>query len=103
MTLALLATLLLLATAGQSGDQCPDCTDSTRPWMRGQKEIACAIDGKPVRGDQAAEWRVCSCRHECDPTDERADETGARKWDPKCEARCRPYHCHCPHPCGEGA
>ena len=99
---ALLVFLLTVTAAGQSGGGCADCPDPTRPWMRGNIEKACSYDGHPIEGDTAKEWHVCRCRHECDPTDERADETGARKWDPKCQARCRTDHCHCPHPCGEG-
>ena len=94
--------LLTLTVAGQSGS-CPECPDPSRPWMRGSVEMACARDGHTMDGDETPTWHACACQHQCDPTDERADETGARKWDAACKARCKPSHCHCPHPCGEGA
>lgn len=97
---SLLLFLLTFTVAGQSGS-CPDCPDPTRPWMRGQVEIACSYDGHPIEGDTVAEWRACQCQHLCDPADERAGETDGRKWDSTCSARCRTDHCHCPHPCDE--
>lgn len=100
--LILFAVLLSVAATPQSGGDCVDCPDRTRPWMRGHIEKACSYDGHPIEGDTATEWHVCRCQHVCDPTDERADETGGRRWDPMCEARCKPSHCHCKHGCGEG-
>lgn len=76
--------------------------DSARPWHVGVIHKGCTRDGTS-RDDhesdaQVAEWHVCTCRHGCDRSNE---ETGGRKWDPKCQARCSPTHCHCPHPCSQ--
>lgn len=78
-------------------------TPSPRPWMQGSVEVACSRDGQPWSGDPSAqEWHACECSHQCakDPKEyEHSEETGGRIWDPQCEARCRPSHCHCPTKC----
>ena len=82
--------------------------DPTRPWMQGTVEIACSRDGQPWNGDPSAkEWHRCGCQHTCikpgeEPQEgDHPDETGGRRWDARCEARCSPSHCHCPVKCGQ--
>lgn len=76
-----------------------------RPWMQGTVEIACSRDGEPWSGDPSAkEWHACECQHTCVKEGEEyahTEETGRRRWDARCEARCKPSHCHCPVKCKE--
>ena len=80
--------------------------DPTRPWMQGTVEIACSRDGRPWDGDKTAkEWKECGCLHTClkkgeEGEGDHPEETGGRRWDPQCEARCNTSHCHCGGKCG---
>ena len=65
--------------------------DPDRPWMRGRVEKSCAPTADREKG-----WLECACRHICDKA---RDDTGGRKWDATCAARCNPSNCKCPHPC----
>ena len=101
-TLVLLLALGI-GVAAQRPDDCKDCPDKTRPWLRGTVEVQCA---KPTDVQKQQDARPghtvvpCAvCKHKCDPFDERANETGRRKWDPACKARCSTDGCACPHPC----
>lgn len=76
--------------------------DPDRPWMRGTVEKSCA------RGEVLAKLReenpnilACACQHTCDPKYDHAKDTESRRWDGRCEARCNPKNCQCPHPCDE--
>ena len=101
--------LLLLAML-QRGDPdplpCQDCPNPNEPWHRGGIHYACTFDGHPVDSfPAAANWKACSCQHGCSPEleSDRAKFADYRlPWDPACEARCSPQHCHCQHPCSEG-
>lgn len=78
--------------------------DPNRPWMRGNVEKSCA---RPQHLNLLREANpgktilACKCQHTCDPNDQHATATVDRKWDAKCEARCSPTNCACPHPCDE--
>ena len=95
-----LVGMLLPILAGQV--PCPDCTDPTRPWLRGSIEKYCNMTQAGIdklrreHPDKAEHIRLCACEHECDPMQ---GETDGRKWDPQCEARCSPSNCTCEHPC----
>lgn len=76
-----------------------------RPWHIGSVHVGCTRDGQAPSehghdtDQMVARWEACACQHQCDRTAPEAPETGGRRWDPKCRARCSPEHCHCPHPC----
>ena len=103
MTKALLLAVCVMVTLGaQDGGTCPDCTDPTRPWLRGSIEKSCAAPGAIAafqREHPEAIYLACECQHRCDPEDERAGETDGRAWDPACQARCNPANCQCVHAC----
>ena len=97
-----LMAMLLSGLLLQPGGSCPDCTDPTRPWMRGTIEKSCAGPRqveKLKRDWPGAIVLACECQHQCKPDDERAEETNGRAWDPRCQARCNPANCTCEHPC----
>lgn len=97
LAISLLGTLL-----AQGGDPCADCSDRTRPWMRGTTEKSCARPEAVEAARTANPNRLilaCACKHACDPNDPLAGTTGGRTWDALCEARCNPSNCACPHPC----
>lgn len=99
-----LALVVLLGVAVLQGQGCPDCSDPSRPWLRGNIEKSCAspyaLEGLR-RTYPERTILECHCRHTCDPTGERANETDRRGWDYRCEARCNPSNCACDHPCEE--
>ena len=77
-----------------------------RPWMRceppGCPEISCASPHaiEQFRKDNPGRRiDACECQHTCDPTNEYAEETDGRGWDPRCRAACSPASCTCDHPC----
>lgn len=74
-----------------------------QPWHQGTVHIGCSRDGSSHAGHESdqyvKQWEACDCQHACDPNDPSADETGGRRWDPKCRARCAAAHCHCGPPC----
>lgn len=78
---------------------------SPRPWMQGTVEKYChTTQGHVDRmrkefPDKAENIRLCACKHSCDKSYEHAKETGGRKWDAACQARCHPDNCNCPDPC----
>ena len=83
-------------------DPCPDCTDPTRPWLRGNIEKSCAAPEAIAEAQiehPEVTYLACECQHQCKPDDERAGETDGRKWDAACQARCNPANCQCVHPC----
>ena len=76
--------------------------DPTRPWMRGVIEKSCVRPDDLEKIREAQPGRLilaCRCQHVCDPNDDHATMTGGRRWDGRCEARCSPFNCGCPHPC----
>lgn len=85
-------------------------TVQDRPWMRCDPEgghpcpeKSCALPHEVARLKAENPDRIilaCECQHECNPDDPHADETGGRTWDARCQARCRPTNCTCPHVCG---
>ena len=96
--------LLVLTLTGAIGaqDECVDCPDPTRPWMRGAVEVSCANPNavEHIRKENPdATVKPCTCQHVCDPFDDRAGETKNRHWDHHCEARCKTSGCACPDPC----
>lgn len=101
-----LGLVLVVGLLIQGGATCADCPDPSRPWMRGNVEKYCGqtpaqIDA--MRRDQpekADRILLCACQHMCDPTADRADETGGLAWDAACETRCNPSNCACDHSCG---
>lgn len=73
-----------------------------RPWMCGSVEKSCATAEVAYFWRLEEPWReiqACECVHVCDPSYKHAGETGDRRWDPQCEARCNPRSCRCEHPC----
>ena len=98
MTKIFVLTIILVF----SQQPCTDCTDPSRPWMRGSIEYYCSISAEAVEQlkrdnpGKADKIKLCHCEHMCDPEQK---ETDGRKWDAKCEARCNPNNCNCPHPC----
>lgn len=100
--------LVLLVTLGSSAVQIDPCAtgetpcDRNRPWQRGTTEKSCALPREIERLRKEFPGRIinpCECKHMCDPNDPHAGTTDDRKWDAKCEARCSPRNCRCPHPC----
>lgn len=87
----LLLAALVLTLAQVPGDPCPDCPQPDRPWMRGTEEKSCA----PMAREGVL---ACACQHLCAPE---IEETNGRRWDWRCQARCNPANCRCPHPCEE--
>ena len=82
--------------------QCADCPDPGRPWMRGRIVYSCAVPRDLARVQLAHAGRTvkaCACVHTCDDDAPHADETDNRGGDARCEARCNPRNCRCPHPC----
>jgi hypothetical protein len=76
--------------------------DNPRPWMQGHIEIGCNRSGVQPAGDMSTEFKACSCHHRCKENPDRNDETQGRIWDgARCETRCSPKRCQCPHPCDE--
>lgn len=95
MRLLLLIALMTAALAAQQPDW---------PWMQGQVEVSCAREGSPVLEKMRKDFpnsviKACACEHTCDPMNPHAEETEGRAWDGRCEARCSPAGCQCPHPC----
>lgn len=99
-------SLILLFGLGAAGylltQTCPDCPDPSRPWLRGSTEYSCAIPREIAqlrREHPDRTIKECACQHTCDRDADRATETEGRGWDYRCEARCNPHNCACPHPC----
>lgn len=105
----MLAFGLVAAIVAQRGPvPCPPdvCDDPSKPWMRGSIEYSCArpLDLARLRREHPERTiKECACAHTCDPNAEHADETQRRAWDYRCEARCNPASCACPHPCADDA
>jgi len=101
----LLVLFALLSQVGGGGDPCgtgEEPCDAERPWMRGRIEKSCVRADLLEQMREAQPGRIilaCRCEHQCDPLDPHAGATGMRAWDARCEARCSPGNCHCPHPC----
>ena len=73
-----------------------------QPWMRGTIEKSCAHEELVQRLRDAVPGRIvltCACKHMCNEEDDHASMTDRRTWDARCEARCNPSNCQCPHPC----
>jgi hypothetical protein len=83
-------------------DGTEDPCNPNQPWMRGRIEKFCgtaAMLAKLKKEHPDREVRACRCRHKCDPANPHAAMTDDRAWDGRCEARCNPKNCRCPHPC----
>lgn len=94
--------LLCCGLLSAQGDPCADCGDRTRPWHRGSIHKFCgrAADLEALReAHPGVDILACACQHTCDMNADRADETGGRGWDARCQARCSPNNCGCPHVC----
>lgn len=105
LRVALLLLLSGLALAGQGQPTCDGTEEpcyEDRPWMRGTIEKSCAAPAEVEKLRKEFPNRTildCHCRHVCDPADPNAGQTGGRKWDPLCAARCSPSNCQCRHVC----
>lgn len=88
-----------------TGEETP--CDAARPWMRGRVEKFCGTARQLAkykkdlgeRGIPEDRVKPCACKHVCNPADPNAAMTDGRAWDGKCETRCNPKNCICPHPC----
>jgi len=106
MALGAIVLVLVVAMVGDiplsAQDETPDppvCQGAQKPWNCGSIEHACSRTGHRVEGDETKYWHACNCRHRCKAGGKPDDETQGREWDARCSARCRTWHCHCPHPC----
>ena len=73
-----------------------------RPWIRGVQEKSCARPDIIAKMRQEHPGTIiveCDCQHMCNPDDPHAAETDGRTFDARCQARCSPNGCNCPHPC----